>query len=695
MTFLNPALLGGVAAAAVPLIFHLLNRRRFRTVRWGAMMFLEDILRTNRRRVRIEQWILLLVRMGIPALLALAMARPVLTGAPSLAGRAPSSVVILFDNSFSMEAGDAGRSALAAAKEQARQIAAAFPRGSEAAVLGMAGPLPRTEEPTVDRPQLLRGIDDIDGGYGAARVAASLQQAAGLFEGRLHHADRLLLIVSDFQRSSWAAHEAEERRRAWERLAGQPVPPRIVLLPVPAGDTDNLAVGPIELARGLVGVGHTLKFRVSARHHGRRPRRAARVHLRVDGADRAASSVRLEPGETESILFTHVFDRPGSHVIEARLDDDSLRADNTAAAAVTVVDRIPVLLVTGDPNPAPLRGETAFLELALQPFSGRAGRMSDLLAARTVEESKVSAALLREVRAVVLANVRQLPAEFTAALGEFVRDGGGLLICPGDRVNAGWYRSALDEREGLLPAALAGIEGRPDDDANAVALASQRYVHPTLAVFNDPAQATLGGVRIRAWHRLELPPERAADVAARLDNGAPLLAERRAGRGAVMMFCVPCDADWSNLPFRPAYVPLMQEVIVHLASTVHPPRNVETGEHLAVFFDAGREGDRVTVALPDGTAREAALAARGRRWMAEFGETDRPGVYTMRPPGDGEPVHFAVRPPREESDLARLSDAELAALATEASATVARSAEEFLQNESERRYGRELWRAAW
>ena len=81
MTFLNAILLFGAAATLIPLIIHLLNRRRFRVVRWGAMQFLDAALQTNRRRIQWQQIALLALRMAIPIFLAVAMARPVLLGA--------------------------------------------------------------------------------------------------------------------------------------------------------------------------------------------------------------------------------------------------------------------------------------------------------------------------------------------------------------------------------------------------------------------------------------------------------------------------------------------------------------------------------------------------------------------------------------------------------------------------------------
>src|SRR6185295_16561377 len=100
MNFLNLALLGGVLALAIPIIIHLFHKSRFQVVRWGAMHLLEAEIRTNQRRIRIEQIILLIIRAAIPAILALCMARPVWKGLHKLAGEARTSTVVLLDNSY-------------------------------------------------------------------------------------------------------------------------------------------------------------------------------------------------------------------------------------------------------------------------------------------------------------------------------------------------------------------------------------------------------------------------------------------------------------------------------------------------------------------------------------------------------------------------------------------------------------------
>src|SRR5438874_12965038 len=111
LPFLAPVMLLGLAGMAIPIIVHLLNRRRYNVVDWGAMQFLQ-ISETTRRRIMVEELLLMLLRMGLIAVLVLALATPFLEG-PALAriaGGGDRDVVLIFDGSYSMGYSDQGPS---------------------------------------------------------------------------------------------------------------------------------------------------------------------------------------------------------------------------------------------------------------------------------------------------------------------------------------------------------------------------------------------------------------------------------------------------------------------------------------------------------------------------------------------------------------------------------------------------------
>lgn len=142
---------------------------------------------------------------------------------------------------------------------------------------------------------------------------------------------------------------------------------------------------------------------------------------------------------------------------------------------------------------------------------------------------------------------------------------------------------------------------------------------------------------------------------------------------------------------RPFYLPLMQRLCVYLASTVFPPRNLEVGKPLTVFLSAADAGKKATLAKPDGTSLEIAIIKKGERGVIEFAKTQQPGLYTVTPPG-GRPLHYVVNVARRESDLAKLTDKEIADLASAHGVALVHNGTEFKQLDHSRRFGMEFWR---
>ena len=136
MGFLNPLLLVGAAAVAVPIIIHLLNRRKFQRVVWGAMRFIKASVDQNQRRMKIEDLILLALRCLILILLALALSRPAMKSSTTdIFGQTKVTGVLLLDNSFSMGVSDGVETRFDKARKAAEQAIDALPAGSATAVL--------------------------------------------------------------------------------------------------------------------------------------------------------------------------------------------------------------------------------------------------------------------------------------------------------------------------------------------------------------------------------------------------------------------------------------------------------------------------------------------------------------------------------------------------------------------------------
>ena len=696
MTFLNIAMIGGILALNIPILIHLLNRNRPRVVRWGAMHLLHEVVNTQRKRLKIEQILLLLVRAMIPVLLAICMASPVLTGCQNLAGGSRSSVVIVLDNSYSMSAGGANSSHVAATAA-ATEILRNLPDGSDASVITMAGGVaPLLDEPTVRTSLLIDELSKRTASYGQADVPLALETAMRTIS-KMAQPKRDMIIITDYQRVSWSSDQAAARARLTQWRASESLAPSLTFLHVGKETGDNLAITEVSLSKLIVGVGQKVNIRANLKNFGSKNYPSLRIYLDVNGERRGVTELTLGAGEDGQVLFTHIFDAPGSHVVRLFADGDStLKEDNEFLTAVRVLDRIPILLIDGDPAPPsdPLKGETGFLATALEPYKEGQVELADLLAARVIKTSEFKPETLDSEKAVVLANVPSLTDEQVRTLDGFVRGGGGLIIFPGNRVNADWFNDKLFATgTGLAPAQLSALSGSITDPAKHSLVATQTYTHPALSLFNDRRNGNLSAGEIWSWFKLEMPADAVATtVIARLENGDPLLIEKRHGEGTVLQCATTCDADWNNLPARPFYVPLMQQLVSHVASSVEPSRNVQVAQPLLAMLPRAAIDQRATITDPSGRRHTLTVADRGSRGFIEFKATQQLGLYTLDFPGsDLRSIHFVVSSSREESDLRQLTGDEVSALVKEINGDIVTSAEAYNELDKNRRHGSEIW----
>jgi hypothetical protein len=695
MNFLNIAMLGGVLAGSIPIIIHLFHKSRFKVVKWGAMHLLTAVLRTNQKRIKIEQWILLAIRCAIPILLALMMARPMWQGAASLLGNQPTSTAVLLDNSYSMEAGRAGTSNFSLARDETQRLVSELKRGSEAYVFLMGEGAGLLDEATRDISRVTQALDKVGSGYGVARVPAALEFVTGTL-AKMTEGTRQVVMLTDFQRLSFPASEDKAFGQAVERLKKLPVPPAITLWDVGVEVKENVAVEALDFSKLMVGVGQKVQIRANLRNYGQTARIDLRVKMKVDGRDKATSQVMLGAKAQSQVLFTHVFDTAGSHVVEIETEDDGIKADNSFLASIAVRDKLAVLLVDGAPGATPddLKSETGFAQIALSPFAAGKVEQADLIQATVVPADALTAKHISAAAVVVLANVAKLGDEQLKALEVFVQQGGGLLVFTGDRTDAAWWNGAFGK---LAPLPLGSLAGDVKEITPTMGLASQRFANPALEIFNDPQNGTLADMAIKAWYRLK-PSEHSggpADpiVLARLDSGDPFLVEKPSGEGHVIACATTLDAEWSNLPARPSYLPLIQRLCVYLASNINPSRNLQVGEQLVSFLPLASVGKNAVLTLPDTSTVEIPVVKKGERGVVEYPQTRRPGLYTLLPAG-GTPIHYVVNAERSESDIAKLSTAEIKALAKAHGLQLVQSAAEFKALDKVQRYGHELWKWA-
>ena len=765
MTFLNVALAFGAAAVVIPLLIHIFNRSRFKIVNWGAMHLLESVLRVNRRQVQLEQIILLIIRCAIPILLALCLARMVVTewgpflnrvilplvalgflilvallprfkklfwtlciacvlfslGSETgiiqlgnekdeehaLSGEIPASTVILLDDSFSMNA-DGG---FEKARDFATGLLDKLKKGSDASVVRMGGTAsPIFAKPTSETKTLGERSGELIANYDRVNLAESLDAGIStVHEGR--NAKREIILVSDFRKADWD-EIGGSLSSLRERIENEPVKPAITFIDVGGPSRENVAVEKIELSASSVGVGQKVLVRAELRNHGSysydQGDLPVRLHINESTEPIDQAAISLGPGETGQVLFTYKFTEPGSSTLTIEVGaSDALDNDDRRSASITVLDRIGVLLVDGSPSDEWLRGETDFLKLALTPFEEAPKKGSvetkDLIEATVVSRENFDPAKhLDNQSVVVLANVASLKQGYAGALTNFIREGGGLWLCLGDEVEVDWYNGILGSVEnGLLPLPLRNVGGSQTDDSLRTRVVASHFEHPALSLFNDRRNGNLADADLWTWYRLDESDgnqARATTVLARLETGEAFLAEKKLGKGVIVQLATSIDGDWTNMPVRSCYLPLVQQIATYLADQVTPPRNLPVGATLTHFLSEKETGKTLQLNNPDGTTRNLKAVKRGSRAVVEFSDTRNPGTYELSGENLAKVKFVASASPRE-SRLDRMTKEELIAKTQSLGTTVdfidaseKDALEQYVELDGKRRFGRETWK---
>ena len=674
MNFLNQALLWGMAAISIPVLIHLLNRRRYRRVPWAAMRFLKISVDQNQRRMRLEDWILLLLRCAVVALLASLLARPVLEGVSGVPGSKVAAAIIV-DNSASMGSQEGGVTRLALAREAAHEILSGLPQGSPVVV----GDVFRAHEASADHEFARARIDAITQTERHADLILATKEAMRALEGQAV-VDRELYVITDGHAEEWGSLAALGGRFS-DITAGV----RVQLITVGSSLNANLGISRLTPAAALPAVDQPFRIDVDVTNFGEAPVTRVPVKVLVDGQASGNPWIieELGPGRSETATLYTALPGPGYHRVTVSLEGDKAPFDDRQTVVMRARDEVNVLLVDGEPGAEDRDSETFFLREALAPVPP-AERSSYPVKPRVVSGSNLEAEALDRYEAVVLANVADVSLAFADRLARFVEKGGGLVVFPGGNFRPESYNALLYRRHGLLPASFVPREGDIGPRT--------RFLIPAETNPLSLERDLLAGVKFRQIQGLQLG-ERDYRVNLRYDDGQPALVESNYGQGKVFVFTSSADLAWNDFAVRPAYVPFVSRVLGGIVPSRENNLNVAAGDPVRYRLDArlvGRDATVYELEDPESLGRLTELSGDDGVSLLEFDRTDRAGPYQVTIAGEPEPLLFSVRPSERESSVALLGDEQLARLGD--SVTVSRWASNGKAASLEvDRQGAELW----
>ena len=667
--FTSPWLLGALALGGIPIVVHLLHKRRFKISDWAAMRFLIEAARKNDRRIRLEQLILLAVRVLILVLLVLALAQPYVESLGTVfQADVPRHRIIVVDASYSMGYRPAEFSRFDRARATARQIVTEAAQGDAFNLARISGLPPQVlVRQTAYEPDLV--IDEIerlaltDERGDVAAMLEQLIEVASREAGDIPQKE--VYIISDFQRESWAPAGVEQARlrELFEKLADKA---RVMLIDVGDPQSPNLAVTSFSMDEPFVTVGREVQLHASLRQFGGSLVAQQTVEMYVNGQLAATRQVAVEPGNEASVTLTHTFSEPGEHRLEVRATGDALPADNQHWLAVPVRKELNVLLVNGRPAGRPADTATHYLETALAPSTSRQ-RWEGITQPRVISDGELAATDLSLYDCVFLVNVGLLTPREADLLHAYVEGGGGLVIVPGDQVNADNYNQHLyRDGRGLLPVQFGDHRGHAGTQsptaADVFTFAPEEPRHPIIHKFEGNPAAGLTNTLVLEYITAVLPPESTARVPIEyLETGDPAIITAAVGRGQVIVYTTSADNRWGPWPLQASFTPIVHETVRFAVSGRWTERQLEVGEPLIRSVSTRAFDLQATIRQPDGAQDPVSIADADGFARINYDETERSGLYEVQlGPPLNQSEWFAVNVDARESDLAKVTSDELA-----------------------------------
>lgn len=640
ISFSSLGMLGWAAAAVIPVIIHLLRRRRKAAVPWAAMQLLRVIVERESRRVNLQRLLLLLLRVAILLVFALALSQPYLNrqadGTALIPIRSSKVWIFVIDTSYSMgyQAGELTR--MDRAKQQAAKIIRESQPGDAFSLIALDQPARAiVDNPTYDSQSILNQVQNlIDNARGSDVVSAL--NLAGQIANTVRTNPQMpqdveVVVLTDLGEDAWHRSSTEPVEPVLKRLGQSAI---VTIKPIIDAQTTNVAVELVQPLQKRVVVGRPLTVEVSIANYGQSMLDMP-VELVWNDQILSTESVDIDAGGRAKVLMTFTPSRSGSGKLSIVTPKDNLPIDNCFDLVLDVRPHFRVLVIDSKVD------ELNPWLLALQPDR----KQSDL--GIQGEVSLVSEQQWQRSKDtdwdVVVAN----DADWNSIgpltrLDRFVQTGGCLIVTLGKNlttISAPGGASTNDKKSELER--LLGFRIQRPSDVGDWMIDPLGYQSPIIKVFEGfPNSGLLTTPLYRFWEIEYDEPSLNIDLA--LTSGQPLSVHRVYGSGYVVsLLSAPedgrgtgGDASWNAIAAWPSFLPLVQQMVQVFYDNHLENINKTAGQPLTGQFRSAPTSKQLTLVRPDGTEIQLPYnkSENGSLNTWTYESTDQRGVYQVTEP---------------------------------------------------------------
>jgi len=550
MSFLNPIFLFALAAVGLPLVIHLLNLRKPKRVRFSTVAFFKELQKTTIRKIKLKKWLLLTLRLLAIACLAMVLARPFLP--PVLSSGAtqnqPAVYAILLDNSISMSRIGSKGPLLNQAKELVNKIVESSDEEDRFIIQTTNGVSINSSIST--KSQIERRLEQIDISKGGAFLSERINFLASSLSESPFQNKKMYLI--DDQNSELRSALNSEFDDILNRFS-------ITMLNVEDVEVQNTFISDITTSSAMVGKG--IPFSIDVRVQNASEVIAANqfLTLSIDGATVGQYSVSLNEGEAQSFSFEINPDKSGLITGFASIEGDGFIMDNEYYFSIQVPTTRNILWVQKEQiNLSEISYTAAILDAQ--------GDENSQIKYSKITPNDLSKVDISSYDALILEELDEVPEFLFSAVQNFVQEGKGLIFFPSETANIQNYNKFLS----LFNAGrFVGIKGEYSSFKSIAKADNLLEDHPVFSgLFNKKSDEEINFEEPDIYYYLKLRTNSSGlglNII-EMNNGDPLLREKKYGEGRLLIYSIGNDPSWSNFPVKALYAPSYYRSVLYASS---------------------------------------------------------------------------------------------------------------------------------
>ncbi len=655
-SFLNASFLYYLPLLGLPVLIHLISRKKRKLIDFPSLKFLKTAYMKRVKYIKLNEMLLLIVRMLIAAFLILAFSR-FCAFMPDPAPATGLKYAVIIDDSYSLQYAAGGVKMIDRLKKDASEFVMKFKHSPEFMLI-------RTSDHSVNSKFLAQEAAAAEiNSLKTSSVPRSLANTmTALVKSERYKEFAAVFVFSDFI----AADSGDAAKLSALLAADQTIRqgPRVEVFNIGPADAaelsknKNLSIFSVTLPEEKIIAGKTFQIKGIVKNHSIYPA-TAEISLWQDESLIDQIQVRADSRSEAEFTMKHSFANFGQHSMRLSLQQDAVLEDNDFNFVLNPISSLYVMMLYKDNEKRSETGDFKFVSTALNPLNSISLKDGLVIQPVLVNTAFQAPADFSNYDAVVVSGLDALDESVAARLEKFVREGGGVLILPPQDINhKNFSRSFARISPVIFNEAAAPIAA--PNEASFFGFTDVAYDHPVFSLFKNKAS---GDIEKPKFFRIIPVDEKAiaapgsSSILARFERSVPALIERRVGKGVSIIFTGFLDSVNSNISASPLFVPFIHQIIHYInKNRLSNKRPLVINDTITEVFQSTDKVTSVVCHTP-GESREQKLDIKNspEGLSASFAATSKPGIYTIFKKTEDriETIKYAVNKDPRESFIDR------------------------------------------